>query len=71
MAELIVRGSGISKHFLTCRKQWYLSMGSKGLKLKRPDAKLFFGTAFHKWLENYYNSGCNKLLADLETSVLG
>jgi hypothetical protein len=30
---------------------------------------LFFGTAFHKWLENYYNSGCNKLQADLETSI--
>jgi hypothetical protein len=67
MAELIVRGSEYQS-FLNCRKQWYFQW-YEGIEAKRPDAKLFFGTAFHKWLENYYNSGCNKLLADLETST--
>jgi hypothetical protein len=67
MAELIVRGSEYQS-FLNCRKQW-LYQWVEGIEAKRPDAKLFFGTAFHKWLENYYNSGCNKLQADLETSV--
>jgi hypothetical protein len=67
MAELIVRGSEYSS-FLNCRKQWFYQW-YEGIEAKRPDAKLFFGTAFHKWLENYYNSGCNKLLADLETST--
>jgi hypothetical protein len=67
MAELIVRGSEYQS-FLNCRKQWYYQW-VEGIEAKKPDAKLFFGTAFHKWLENYYNSGCNKLLADLETST--
>jgi hypothetical protein len=67
MAELIVRGSEYQS-FLNCRKQWYYQW-VEGIEAKRPDAKLFFGTAFHKWLENYYNSCCNKLLADLETST--
>jgi hypothetical protein len=67
MAELIVRGSEYAD-FLNCRKKWLYSW-IEGIEAKRPDAKLFFGTAFHKWLENYYNSGCNKVLADLETSV--
>jgi hypothetical protein len=67
MVELIVRGSEYAD-FLNCRKKWLYSW-IEGIEAKRPDAKLFFGTAFHKWLENYYNSGCNKLQADLETSV--
>jgi hypothetical protein len=67
MAELIVRGSEYQS-FLNCRKQWFFQW-YEGIEAKRPDAKLFFGTVFHKWLENYYNSGCNKLLADLETST--
>jgi hypothetical protein len=67
MAELIVRGSEYQS-FLNCRKQWFYQW-VEGIEAKKPDAKLFFGTAFHKWLENYYNSGCNKLQADLETSV--
>jgi hypothetical protein len=67
MAELIVRGSEYQS-FLNCRKQWFYQW-VEGIEAKKPDAKLFFGTAFHKWLENYYNSGCNKLLADLETST--
>jgi hypothetical protein len=67
MAELIVRGSEYQS-FLNCRKQWFYQW-YEGIEAKKPDAKLFFGTAFHKWLENYYNSGCNKLQADLETSV--
>jgi hypothetical protein len=65
--EMIIRGSEYSD-FLNCRKKWLYSW-YEGIEAKRPDAKLFFGTAFHKWLENYYNSGCNKLQADLETSV--
>jgi hypothetical protein len=65
--ELILRGSEYSS-FLNCRKQWYYQW-VEGIEAKKPDNKLFFGTAFHKWLENYYNSGCNKLQADLETSV--
>jgi hypothetical protein len=67
MAELIVRGSEYQS-FLNCRKQWFYQW-VEGIEAKRPDAKLFFGTAFHKWLENYYNNGCNKVLADLETSI--
>jgi hypothetical protein len=67
MTELIVRGSEYSD-FLNCRKKWLYSW-IEGIEAKKPDAKLFFGTAFHKWLENYYNCGCNKLQADLETSV--
>jgi hypothetical protein len=67
MAELIVRGSEYQS-FLNCRKQWYYQW-VEGIEAKKPDKKLFFGTAFHKWLENYYNSGCNKLQADLETSI--
>jgi hypothetical protein len=67
MAELIVRGSEYQS-FLNCRKQWFYQW-VEGIEAKRPDAKLFFGTAFHKWLEYYYNSGCNKILADLETST--
>jgi hypothetical protein len=65
--EMIIRGSEYAD-FLNCRKKWLYSW-IEGIEAKRPDAKLFFGTAFHKWLENYYNSGCNKLLADLETST--
>jgi hypothetical protein len=67
MAELFVRGSEYQS-FLNCRKQWYYQW-VEGIEAKKPDKKLFFGTAFHKWLENYYNSGCNKLQADLETSI--
>lgn len=65
--ELIVRGSEY-QDFLNCRKKWYYSW-VEGIEPKRPDNKLWFGTAFHKWLENYYNEGCNKLTADLLTSV--
>jgi PD-(D/E)XK nuclease superfamily len=65
--ELILRGSEYTD-FLTCRKKWYWSWVEK-ITPKRPDGKLFFGTLFHKWMEFYYNSDCNKLQADLETSV--
>lgn len=67
MAELILRGSEY-QDFLTCRKKWYHGWVEK-ITPKRPDGKLFFGTVFHKWLEFYYKNGCNKLQADLETSV--
>ena len=67
MAELIVRGSEYQS-FLNCRKQWYYQW-VEGIEAKKPDGKLFFGTLFHKWLEFYYQNGCNKLQADLETSV--
>jgi hypothetical protein len=65
--ELILRGSEYSD-FLTCRKKWLYGWVEK-ITPKRPNNKLFFGTAFHKWLEEYYNQGCNKLSADLVTSV--
>lgn len=65
--ELVVRGSEYQS-FLTCRKQWY-HQWVEGLRVKRPDNKLFFGTLFHKWLEHYYNSGCNKLQASMDTSL--
>lgn len=65
--ELILRGSEYQS-FLDCRKKWFYQW-VEGLEPKRPDGKLFFGTLFHKWLELYYNNGCNKLQADLETSI--
>lgn len=65
--EMYIRGSEY-QDFLNCRKKWYYSW-VEGIEPKRPDNKLWFGTAFHKWLENYYNEGCNKLTADLLTSV--
>jgi hypothetical protein len=65
--ELIVRGSEY-QDFLNCRKKWYYSWVEK-ITPKRPDNKLFIGTAFHKWLENYYNNECSKLSADMLTSV--
>ncbi len=65
--DLIVRGSEY-QDFLQCRKKWYYGWVEK-ITPKRPDGKLFFGTMFHKWLENYYNSNCEKLSADLLTSV--
>lgn len=65
--ELILRGSEY-QDFLTCRKRWYYAWVEK-ITPKRPDGKLFFGTAFHKWLELYYNNGCNKLQTDLEFSL--
>jgi hypothetical protein len=55
--ELVVRGSEY-QDFLTCRKKWYYSW-IKRIKPKRPDNKLFFGEAFHKWLEFYYQNGCD------------
>lgn len=67
MEELIVRGSEYQS-FLNCRKQW-LYQWVEDLEPARPDGKLFFGTVFHKWLEFYYNSGCDRLQAYLETSV--
>lgn len=66
-AELILRGSEYSD-FLMCRKKWYHSW-VENLEPKRPDKKLFFGTAFHKWLEYYYKNGCNRELATVETMV--
>jgi PD-(D/E)XK nuclease superfamily len=65
--ELILRGSEY-QDFLTCRKKWYHGWVEK-ITPKKADGKLFFGTLMHKWLEFYYNSECNKLQADLETSV--
>lgn len=65
--ELILRGSEY-QDFLTCRKKWYHGWVEK-ITPKKQDGKLFFGTLFHKWLECYYNSQCNVLQADLETSV--
>lgn len=65
--QLILRGSEYTD-FLTCRKKWDYGWVEK-ITPKRPNNKLFFGTAFHKWLEEYYNTGCNKLSADLVTSV--
>lgn len=64
--ELIVRGSEY-QDFLNCRKKWHYSWIEK-IEPKRQDNKLFIGTAFHKWLENYYYNGCNKILADLLTT---
>jgi hypothetical protein len=64
--ELILRGSEYES-FLNCRKQWYYAWVEK-LQAKKPDAKLFFGTVFHKWLENYYKNGCNAIQADMETT---
>jgi hypothetical protein len=65
--ELILRGSEY-QDFLTCRRKWYHGWVEK-ITPKRPDGKLFFGNLFHKWLEYYYNEGCNKLQADLMTSL--
>jgi hypothetical protein len=65
--KLVLRGSEYTD-FLTCRKKWLYGWVEK-ITPKRPNNKLFFGTAFHKWLEEYYNTGCNKLSADLVTSV--
>jgi len=65
--ELIVRGSEYES-FLTCRKQWYYRW-IENLEPKKPDKKLFIGTLFHKWLENYYNANCEKLSADFETTM--
>jgi hypothetical protein len=65
--ELILRGSEY-QDFLTCRKKWYHGWVEK-ITPKKADGKLFFGNLFHKWLELYYNNGCNKLQADLELSV--
>lgn len=65
--ELVLRGSEYQS-FLTCRKQWFYQW-VMGITPNRPDNKLFFGTLFHKWMEFYYGSQCNKVLADLETSV--
>jgi hypothetical protein len=63
--ELILRGSEY-QDFLNCRKKWYYSWIEK-IEPKRPDNKLFFGTVFHKFLENYYLSGCNWGLSMAET----
>lgn len=63
----IVRGSEYQS-FLNCRKQWFYQWVEE-IEAKKPDAKLFFGNAFHKWLEEYYKTGCDKLMADVATSV--
>lgn len=65
--ELVLRGSEYQS-FLTCRKQWFYQW-VMGITPKRPDGKLFFGTLFHKWMQLYYNSGCNKIIADMETTI--
>lgn len=64
--DLVVRGSEY-QDFLNCRKKWYYSW-VEGITPKRPDNKLFIGIAFHKWLENYYNSECSKISADMLTT---
>lgn len=65
--ELIVRGSEY-QDFLTCRKKWYHAWVEK-LEPKKPDNKLFFGEAFHKWLEFYYKNGCDYEPAIAKTMV--
>lgn len=65
--ELTLRGSEYSD-FLQCRKKWFHGW-VENITPKRADNKLFFGNLMHKWLENYYQEGCNKLTADLATSV--
>lgn len=65
--DMIVRGSEYQS-FLNCRKQWFYQW-VEGIEPKRPDNKLFFGNAFHKWLESYYVSGCNFMVATLQTSI--
>jgi hypothetical protein len=54
--------------FLTVENNGFIS-GTKELKQKDLMLNCSSAQLFHKWLENYYNSGCNKLLADLETST--
>lgn len=63
----IVRGSEYQS-FLNCRKQWFYQW-VEGIEAKKPDGKLFFGNLFHKWLEEYYQNGCDKLMADMKTSI--
>lgn len=65
--ELILRGSEY-QDFLTCRKKWYHGWVEK-ITPKKPDGKLFFGNLMHKWLEMYYQNDCDKLVADLTSSV--
>ena len=54
----LVRGSEV-QDFLRCRKRWKWRWVDK-LAPKRQDGKLFFGNLFHKFVEEYYNSGQNQ-----------
>lgn len=51
----LVRGSEVGS-YLRCRKKWKWAWVD-GLKPKRPDGKLFFGTLYHKFVEVYYRTG--------------
>jgi len=54
----LVRGSEV-QDFLRCRKRWKWRWVDK-LAPKHQDGKLFFGNLFHKFVEEYYNSGQNQ-----------
>lgn len=50
-----LRGSELQE-FLRCRKRWDYRWNQKIVPL-RPNGKLFFGTLFHKYLEEFYSRG--------------
>lgn len=71
-----VRGSEVSD-FLRCRYKWSESW-INGLKPKKPQTALLFGTLFHKYMEGYYSGGTpedgfnamQKLLFETDTSSM-
>lgn len=60
-----IRGSEAST-FQRCRLKWKYQWVD-GLKPKRPNGKLFFGTLFHKYLESYYMNDDFTALKDMTT----
>lgn len=55
----LVRGSEVSD-YMRCRKRWSWRW-VEGLSPKRPNNKLFFGTAFHEFLEDYHKGFAHQI----------